>query len=239
MEKIMSSSVQNYDKALRKKQDELAVDYLPAVRKMAYKLKERLPSSIDVNDLISIGVEELVKLSRRYDSSLNDSFWGYGKKRVQGSMLDYLRSLDTISRGNRKLVKQIEDITHRYYNEHEEEPTEEYIAKQIGEDVKKIRDAKLASEIYNVMPLEEQLAVFEGSTQPIIDKLQTEELLSKVENVLFGLNEREQKIVQLYYYEELSLKEISEILDITQSRISQILKSVTIRIRKKVGDVDG
>jgi RNA polymerase sigma factor for flagellar operon FliA len=235
----MSSSSQNYDKILRKKQDELAVSYLPAVRKMAYKLKERLPSSIDVNDLISIGIEELVKLSRRYDSALNDSFWGYGKKRVQGSMLDYLRSLDTISRGNRKLVKQIDDITQRYYNEHEEEPTEEYIAEQIGEDIKKIRDAKLAAEIYNVMPLEEQLAVFEGSSQPIIDKLQTDELLFKVENVLTGLNEREQKIVQLYYYEELSLKEISIILEITQSRISQILKSVTARIRKKLGDIDG
>jgi RNA polymerase sigma factor for flagellar operon FliA len=233
----MSSSSQNYDKILRKKQDELAVSYLPAVRKMAYKLKERLPSSIDVNDLISIGIEELVKLSRRYDSALNDSFWGYGKKRVQGSMLDYLRSLDTISRGNRKLVKQIDDITQRYYNE--EEPTEEYIAEQIGEDIKKIRDAKLAAEIYNVMPLEEQLAVFEGSSQPIIDKLQTDELLFKVENVLTGLNEREQKIVQLYYYEELSLKEISIILEITQSRISQILKSVTARIRKKLGDIDG
>jgi RNA polymerase sigma factor for flagellar operon FliA len=223
--------------AMRKAQEEYGDDIL--LSKTVQLADGNVKIVVDVNDLISIGIEELVKLSRRYDSSLNDSFWGYGKKRVQGSMLDYLRSLDTISRGNRKLVKQIDEIVHKYYNEHEEEPSEEYIAKQIGEDIKKIREAKLAAELHNVMPLEEQLAFFEGSFQPIIDTLQKEQLLKRVEEVLNGLNEREQKIVQFYYFEELSLKEISQVLDITQSRISQILKSVIVRIRKKVRDLDG
>ena len=84
-----------YSQNLKKEQDELVLQYLPAVRAMAYRLRERLPASVDVNDLISIGTEEMIKLSRRYDKDQNDSFWGYGKKRVYGSMLDFLRSLDT------------------------------------------------------------------------------------------------------------------------------------------------
>ena len=82
-----------YSQNLKKEQDELVLQYLPAVRAMAYRLRERLPASVDVNDLISIGTEEMIKLSRRYDKDQNDSFWGYGKKRVYGSMLDFLRSL--------------------------------------------------------------------------------------------------------------------------------------------------
>jgi len=74
----------------------------------AYRLKERLPSSVDFSDLSAIGTEVLIKLARRYDEVLNDSFWGYAKKRVYGSMLDYLRSLDILSRASRKLVKSIE-----------------------------------------------------------------------------------------------------------------------------------
>ena len=93
-----------YSQNLKKEQDELVLQYLPAVRAMAYRLRERLPASVDVNDLISIGTEEMIKLSRRYDKDQNDSFGGYGKKRVYGSMLDFLRSLDTMSRANRRLI---------------------------------------------------------------------------------------------------------------------------------------
>jgi RNA polymerase sigma factor for flagellar operon FliA len=228
----------NYEEEIKREQDQLAIDYLPAVKAIAFKLKERLPSSIEINDLISIGIEELVKLSRRYDKTLNDSFWGYAKKRVYGSMLDFLRSLDTISRGNRRLVKAIEEEVYKYYNKYEEEPTDAYLAEVLEESVQKIKDARLAAEIYTTMPLDEQLAVFEGSNA-ITEKLEKEELVEFISDVLHTLNEREQMVIQLYYFEELNLKEISEVLNITQSRISQIHKSVIIKIRKKLGNIDG
>ena len=93
-----------YTQDIKHKEDELAIQYLPAVKAMAFRLKERLPSSIDYMDLSAIGTEELIKLARRYDESLNDNFWGYAKKRVYGAMLDYLRSLDILSRADRKSV---------------------------------------------------------------------------------------------------------------------------------------
>jgi RNA polymerase sigma factor for flagellar operon FliA len=190
-----------------------------------------------MSDLISIGVEELVKLSRRYDKNINDSFWGFAKTRVYGSMLDYLRSLDTISRGNRKIIKMVDSAISNYYNEHQTEPTNEELSEIIGEDVDKIKEARLAAEIYQVMPLNEQFSAYEKDT--VSDDIEQEELIGVITKILSSLTQREQMIIQLYYFEELSLKEISEILDITQSRISQIHKSVLRKVRDSAGDIFG
>jgi RNA polymerase sigma factor for flagellar operon FliA len=225
-----------YEKNLRDYQDSLALEYLPAVKSLAYKMKVRLPASVDVDDLVAVATEELIKVSRRYDPKQNDNFWGYAKQRVQGGMLDYLRSLDIISRGDRKIIKDIEKEIISYYNKHQEEPDDEYLAKKLDIPLKKIKKAKIASEIYNVMPIEEQLNFFED----IQTKVEKEELINIIKKELKNLTKREQLIIQLYYFEELSLKEISEIMDITESRISQIHKSVIRKIRETLkGQIDG
>jgi RNA polymerase sigma factor for flagellar operon FliA len=214
--------------------NEVVIQYLPAVRAMSFRLKERLPSSIDVNDLIAIGVEEMVKLSRRYDMEQNDSFWGYAKKRVYGSMLDYLRSLDVVSRNNRRLIKAIELETSKHLTEHSREPSEEYLAKKLGESEAKIREAKAAAEIANNVPLNEQIMA--NPKESVEDKVEQDQLIEAVKAILATLNDREQTIIQLYYFEELNLKEISEILDISESRISQLHKKLMKQIREKLTD---
>ncbi|WP_193112963.1 RNA polymerase sigma factor FliA [Sulfurimonas marina] len=226
--------IQNaYAQDLKHKEDELAIQYLPAVKAMAFRLKERLPSSIDFSDLAAIGTEELIKLARRYDDSLNDNFWGYAKKRVYGAMLDYLRSLDVLSRSNRKLVKAIDHATEEYRLTHDEEPTDVELAAILDEDVEKVHEARVASDIYTVMPLHDQLQV--GDEGAALAQIEKEELIDVIKNVLSNYKEREQMIIQLYYFEELTLKEISEILDITESRISQIHKSVLQKIKESIG----
>jgi len=222
-----------YSADIKHKEDELAIQYLPAVKAMAFRLKERLPSSVDFSDLAAIGTEELIKLARRYDESLNDSFWGYAKKRVYGAMLDYLRSLDILSRASRKLVKAIDYIVEEHMLTHDEEPTDEELAEQLDESVEKVHDARIASTIYTVMPLHDQLQVGdEGAALAMVEK---EQLIEVIKGVLSGYKEREQMIIQLYYFEELTLKEISTILDITESRISQIHKSVIQKIKESIG----
>lgn len=201
---------------------------------MAYRMKERLPSHLEVSELISIGTEELIKLARRYDEGLNDSFWGYAKSRVYGAMLDYLRSLDVISRASRKLIKAIDMEVSKYFNEHEEEPSDEYLSHVLGESVEKIREAKIASDIYMLVPIDEQYNLMEPTN--IIDKLEKEELIEKIHNVLKTFSKREQLIIQLYFLEELNLSEIKEILNITESRISQITKEVIKKIRNSLGE---
>jgi RNA polymerase sigma factor for flagellar operon FliA len=222
-----------YAQDIKHKEDELAISYLPAVKAMAFRLKERLPSSIDFMDLSAIGTEELIKLARRYNESLNDNFWGYAKKRVYGAMLDYLRSLDILSRANRKLVKAINYAIEEYMLTHNEEPTNKELSEILNENEDKIHEARIASEIYTVMPLHDQLQV--GDEGAALVEIEKNELIEKIKIVLSSYKEREQMIIQLYYFEELTLKEISKILNITESRISQIHKSVIQKIRESIG----
>lgn len=223
-----------YNQTIKKEQDDIVLAYIPALRSMAFRLKERLPSSIDVNDLISTGTEEMIKLSRKYNKEQNDSFWGYARKRVYGSMLDYLRSLDIISRNNRTLVKAIDDVVDEYFNRNEFEPDDEYVARVLNEDVEKIREARNVSAVVSTLHIDDQMELL--SDENTLEKIEREDLMEKIHLVLSELDERDQLIIQLYYYEELSFKEISEILEISEGRISQVHKRLMQKIRKKIED---
>lgn len=237
MNPTLQKPLNPYLKHQKKEQDELVLQYLPAVRAMAYRLRERLPASVDVHDLISIGTEEMIKLSRRYDKEQNDSFWGYGKKRVYGSMLDYLRSLDTMSRSNRRLIKLVDHEITAYLGEHGCEPDDAYLAKVLQEDVEKIAEARNSAMIVSVMPLNEQITVL--SSEDTAQTVEKDQLLEIVHEILSTFNDREQMIIQLYYFEELNLKEISAILEISESRISQIHKKLLAKIKDRLGMYHG
>lgn len=225
-----------YSDHIKKNQDALVLQYLPAVRALAYRLKERLPTSIDVNDLISIGTEEMIKLSRRYDKEKNDSFWGYGRQRVHGSMLDYLRSLDLMSRADRRLIKMVDKEIEKYLSFYEEEPTNTYLSELLGESEKKIDEARSGARVIALMPINEQITLL--CEEDIYLKIEKDELVEIIRGILDKFKEREQLIIQLYYFEELNLKEISGILSISESRISQIHKKLLRQIREELG-VDG
>jgi RNA polymerase sigma factor for flagellar operon FliA len=227
---IGKKGVESYGDNLKYTQDDLAIKFLPAVKALAFKLKERLPSSVDVSDLVSIGTEELVKLARRYDEAQNDSFWGYARKRVYGAMLEYLRSLDTVSRTDRKLIKEVDKLVGKYFGEFGVEPEDEYLAEQLGLDIHKVREARTSIGVIGVLPLLEQVQIFKDTE--ILEEIENDELLERVRKALEGFSDREQTVIQLYYFEELKLEEISEILNITTSRISQIHRHVLSRIRE-------
>lgn len=233
MNHTISNQRNPYNQALKTQQDELVIQYLPAVRAMAYRLRERLPASVDVHDLISIGTEEMIKLSRRYNKDQNDSFWGYGKKRVYGAMLDFLRSLDTISRSSRRLVKLVDQEITVYIAEHGMEPDNAYLAKKLGEDIEKIAEARNSAMITSVMSLSEQLTIF--SSEDVAQKVEKDRILEIVRSILLTFDERDQLIIQLYYFEELNLKEISAVLEISESRISQIHKKLLAKIKEQLG----
>ncbi|ADR33145.1 RNA polymerase, sigma 28 subunit, SigD/FliA/WhiG [Sulfuricurvum kujiense DSM 16994] len=227
------SGTNAYTQELKHREDQLAIQFLPAVKAMSFRLKERLPSSVDYMDLCAIGTEELVKLARRYDESQNDSFWGYAKTRVYGAMLDYLRSLDMVSRSSRRLIKEIDHAIEVYMADHDDEPSDSELSVILGIEEDKVREARIASDIYTVLPLDDQLGTPEEGG--MLERMEHEDLIEAIQEVLMTFEEREQIIIQLYYFEELTLKEISEIVNITESRISQIHKSVIRRIKEAVG----
>ncbi|EEQ63994.1 RNA polymerase sigma factor FliA [Helicobacter pullorum] len=235
----MLKTSKGYQNIIKQNQDNLALDYLPALKALAARLKERLPANVEFADLVSIGTEELIKLARKYDSTLNDSFWGYAKSRVHGAMLDYLRGLDCMSRYSRTLTKNIDREISKYYNEHQEEPDNAYLSQVLNEDIEKIKDARNASEIYGILPLDEELSA--SQDDKTYNKVEKEELIEIIQKILETSPQNEQLVIQLYYYEELNFKEIGEILEITESRVSQIHKAVIRKIKKYLEErgVDG
>ena len=237
-EKMLKTS-KGYQNIIKQNQDNLALDYLPALKALAARLKERLPANVEFADLVSIGTEELIKLARKYDSTLNDSFWGYAKSRVHGAMLDYLRGLDCMSRYSRTLTKNIDREISKYYNEHQEEPDNAYLSQVLNEDIEKIKDARNASENYGILPLDEELSA--SQDDKTYNKVEKEELIEIIQKILETSPQNEQLVIQLYYYEELNFKEIGEILEITESRVSQIHKAVIRKIKKYLEErgVDG
>lgn len=232
MDRAKQKQLNAYAQTIKKEQDDIVLQYMPALRAMAFRLKERLPSHIDVNDLISTGLEEMIKLSRKYDKEQNDSFWGYAKKRVYGSMLDFLRSLDVVSRASRALIKSIDSLVDEYFNVHEEEPSDEYLASVLDEDIDKIRDARNVSSVVMTLSLDDQMQIL--SEENVLDRVEKEDMIENIEQILSTFSKRDQLIIQLYYYEELNLKEISEILNITEGRISQIHKRLMSKIRDRL-----
>ena len=221
-----------YAQTIKKEQDDIVLAYTPALRAMAFRLKERLPSHIDVSDLMGAGLEEMVRLSRKYDKERNDSFWGYAQKRVHGAMLDFLRGLDVVSRADRTLVKNIDALVNEYFNKFEREPEDEYLAAMLEESVEKIREARNVSAVVGVLSIDDQMELM--SEENTFERVEREDLIEKITQILNEFEERDQLIVQLYYYEELSLKEIGEILQISEGRISQIHKRLMEKIRKKL-----
>lgn len=221
-----------YAQTIKKEQDDIVLAYTPALRAMAFRLKERLPAHIDVSDLMGAGLEEMVRLSRKYDKERNDSFWGYAQKRVYGAMLDFLRGLDVVSRADRTLVKNIDALVNEYFNKFEREPEDEYLAAMLEESVEKIREARNVSAVVGVLSIDDQMELM--SEENTFERVEREDLIEKITEILNEFEERDQLIVQLYYYEELSLKEIGEILQISEGRISQIHKRLMEKIRKKL-----
>ena len=221
-----------YAQTIKKEQDDIVLAYTPALRAMAFRLKERLPAHIDVSDLMGAGLEEMVRLSRKYDKERNDSFWGYAQKRVYGAMLDFLRGLDVVSRADRTLVKNIDALVNEYFNKFEREPEDEYLAAMLEESAEKIREARNVSAVVGVLSIDDQMELM--SEENTFERVEREDLIEKITQILNEFEERDQLIVQLYYYEELSLKEISDILQISEGRISQIHKRLMEKIRKKL-----
>lgn len=123
------------------------------------------------------------------------------------------------------------------YRIRERLPSNEYLANVLGEDVKRIKDAKIAYNIYSLVPIDEQYNTI--SSNNIIENIQKDELMELVKKILETLSKREQTIIQLYYFEGLSLNKISDILNITSSRISQIHKKVIKKIQNRLGSING
>lgn len=222
---------------LSEERKELILSYLPLVKSIAYRLHRHLPSSVDINDLIGYGVLALIESLPKLDRNKNPT--AYLKLRVRGAMYDYLRQLDFVSRGVRHREKSLREAFERFRLEKEREPTDEELAEFMGEDLEKLREDLKAVTFSYLLSLDELFQegrsyeeLFEGSVENPEEAVIKEDIRKKLIEAIERLDQREKLVLQLLYYEELPLREVSKIMNISMARVSQIKSSAIEKLKK-------
>lgn len=222
---------------------ELVEKYLPLVRFVAEKIHRRLPPGVDLESLIHSGVVGLLEALERFDPKRGVEFEIYARYRIRGEVIQCLRSLDWVSRSVRSWGRKIEAARLKLAGTFVREPSAEEMAQELGIPLEtyfrldqQVSDATLLS-LEDLSSASE--AGWEGAHEryghsPFVDPLsfvENKDLIAKLAAAVADLPERERLIVTLYYHEELTLREIGTILNLSEGRICQIFGQVVARLR--------
>ena len=209
--------------------------HLGLVKRVALHLKARIPAFMELDELIQVGMIGLLEASRAYDPTKGIEFENFAHSRVRGAMLDEVRRLSFLPRSAVAFNKEHNTTIHALAAELGRSPTQAEIAEYMGKDLEefhKERGKAKRFETYSMEVVTEEVMTIadDASQQPevIVEEAQ---FMDAVTDAIAQLPEREQMVMQLYYVEELNLKEIGEILGVSESRVSQILSSVVKKLR--------
>ncbi len=211
----------------------LAEHYLPLVRLVCGRLAMSLPPHLDRDDLLSSGFFGLLDAIDRFDPARNIKFETYAGVRVRGAMLDYLRSKDWIPVSMRQRIRKYEQTVCQLENELGRSATDKELAAALGISVDELQTLVSQCNSATVIPLEEYLQTDTNDAVDTNPANSTElfELKDTLAKAIDRLPEKERTVVSLYYYEELTLKEISLIMHLTEARISQLHTKAIFRMR--------
>ena len=213
--------------------DQLVEQYLPLVNIIAGRLAIGLPSHVDRDDLISSGFFGLLDAIERYDYARGNKFETYAGVRIRGSMLDYLRSKDWLPVSMRQKIRKYEQTVAELEGQLGRPATDAELADELGLAAKDLQALVTQLNVATIIPLEEYV----HAETPQIGEMDPQEMVERNElkNILAGaidkLPDKEKTVVSLYYYEELTLKEISLILHLSEARISQLHTKAVFRLR--------
>jgi RNA polymerase sigma factor for flagellar operon FliA len=226
--------------------------YLPLVRNVAGRMAINFPRSVELCDLINTGVIGLIEAFRNFDPERGVKFETYAVPRIRGAILDELRSLDWVPRSTRAKAREIERALLSFENDNGRPPTDEELADILGltvdelhlslEDVSKTTLLSLDEMIFREednrqVPRIE--TVEDENANVILKNLERSELQAFLVIAIDRLTEQEKLVIALYYYEELTLKEIGEVMKISESRVSQIHTKAVLKLRGMVRDKFG
>lgn len=234
-----------------KQKNQLIEEYAPLIKYIAQKIAVRLPSNIELDDLISAGVIGLMDAIDKYDPSRDNKFKTYAEFRIRGAILDELRAQDWVPRSIRDKAKMLDRTMANLENELGRSATDEEVAKalQISVDefhdlVNQVRPVSLLSiddsQTFSNTDKKSILNILEGSaTQNPFNQLNVKAVKEVVAQAIEELPERQRLVLSLYYFEDLNLKEIGEVLRVTESRVSQLHAQAVQRLRAKLNATIG
>ena len=226
--------------------DKLVMDNIALVKTMASRLAHRLPSQVELSELISVGTLGLIDAAGRYKPSLGVPFDAFARRRIHGAMLDSLRDLDWAPRSLRRMQRNVDNAIAQLRHELKREPQGAEIAEALNvsedeydrmldqlrsADLATIRQAGTGAEGRNLLDV-----MIDPADGPHV-RLERQELREQLAKAIQELPDRERQILALYYEEELTLAEIGEVIGVGESRVSQLRTQAIARLRTSMNVV--
>ena len=235
------------DASIREK---IILEYAPLVKLVAGRLSMYLGYNVEYDDLVSYGVFGLIDAIDKFDSMKEVKFETYASLRIRGAILDQIRKMDWIPRTIRQKQKKIDSVIKEIELTYGRTATDEEIAKGLGISDEEYLEWQSQMKITNVVSLNEYME--QGAEIPVDqnqystarfdspeENIEKEELKKELEKTLAALTEKERKVILLYYYEDLTLKEISNVLEVSESRVSQLHTRALQKMKEKMGPYMG
>jgi RNA polymerase sigma factor FliA len=228
--------------------ERLVVAYSPLVKFVAGRTGARLPSHVEQADLISYGMIGLIEAMDRFDQTRQIRFETFAMQRIRGAIIDELRSLDWVPRSVRARARDIEGANSKLEHELGRAPSDEELAERLGISDEELQESLLQISNSSILALEElwMSADASGDKVSLLDTIEDErapdpqaaldssELKERLQDAVQDLPERETLVIALYYFENLTLREIGEVLGVTESRVSQLHSKAVLRLRSRL-----
>lgn len=243
---LVKAYEQEAQRSSAQSRDELIVSHLPLVKFLVGRIASQLPPHLDQEDLMSAAVIGLITAAERFDPSRGVQFKTFAEQRIRGTILDELRSQDWLTRSLRDKFKKLERefvmLEHRLGRN----PTSEEVATSLDISVEEYHQMLEEIHLLSFVSLDESWEDEDGSPFGLLDiledkgvenpqsQLMARQMLDVLTDAIEGLPEKERLVITLYYYEELNLKEIGAVLELSESRISQLHSQAIVRLRAKM-----
>jgi len=223
-----------------KNREELILAHYPLVRTIASRMIRRFPASVDLDELVNVGALGLIDAVDRFDESRNVPFKAYAEIRIRGAIVDALREADWVPRSVRRKVNRIEAAREKLFRALDRTPTREEMAKELEISVKAYEDLAGDARIRKLVSLD--APVDDDNSTALVDRVENgdedflttwtkDELKAQVIQAVHNLPKKERTAVALYYLHELTLKEIGQVLGVTESRACQLRSSGIKRLK--------
>ena len=235
-EKLWESYQKSPTPALR---EQIILEYVSLVKVVAGRLSMYLGYNVEYDDLVGYGIFGLIDAIDKYDAKKDVKFETYASLRIRGSILDHIRKMDWIPRTVRQRQKKLDEAVKRIEMRTGKNASDEELALEMGISEEELLVWQSQLKITNIVSLNEYV---EQGSEPVMDaknnshfiqpeeKIEENELKKVLKETLRFLTEKERKVIELYYYEELTLKEISKVLSVSESRISQLHTKALLKI---------
>jgi RNA polymerase sigma factor for flagellar operon FliA len=233
-----------YKKVDDRQREDLILKFAPLIKLIVNRIAIRLPPHVDTEDLVNAGVIGLMDAIEKYDPVRGTSFKTYAEFRIRGAILDELRILDWFPRSIRQKVNRLESAFASLERQLGRTATDEEVAEALDMDLEEFYEILAQASAVSLVSLYD-MGREEGEERSLLDciaggeddpaaALESQELYEAVGRAIEKLPEKEKIVISLYYYDELTMKEIGKVLKLTESRVSQIHTKAVIRLRVKL-----